>query len=125
MAQTDVTIDATAGPSANPMEVRVVDGDTLTITASGGSANLYFSPGCLSVLSPAPEAEVALDEGDSLDFTFTSSAPGNYMVWLSADAGLSPHFFPIHAPVLTFNTFLHRVRVGMGGGPNNTTQGNL
>jgi hypothetical protein len=119
MAQTDINIDA--GLIANPSDVPVVQGDTITITASGGSATLFFSHGCQAVMSPPPDASVTLTDGDSVDYTFTSSALGNYMVVIAGDPGAHAHFLPVKSNNLTFTTLLHSVRGG--GGPNNQLQG--
>ena len=101
--------------------VPVAEGDTVTITASGGPVTLYFSPGCLTLLSPAPDATTTLSNGETLTFTFTSSNPGNYMVDISSDASQHPHFLPMSSKTLNFTTLLHKVRVG----PSNQPQGNF
>ena len=122
MAQTDVNIDVPAGRIADPGDVPVVQGDTVTITVTGGPATLFFSHDCRSVLSPPPESPSTLNDGDSLDFTFTSSTPGSYMVMIAESPSQHPHFPPFKSTTLSFTTLLHSVRGGAG--PSSQLQGN-
>ena len=120
MAQTDVTIDSNL--FANPSDVPIVQGATLTVTASGGPVTLFFSHDCQSLLSPSPGASMALAPGNTLTFTFTTSHSGSYIVAVGESLDVHPHFPPIKSTTLTFTPILQSGRVGSG--PNSQLQGN-
>ena len=119
MTQTDVTIDSSLFP--HPSDVPIVQGATLTVTASEGPVTLFFSHDCQSLLSPSPSASMALVPGNTLTFTFTTSHAGSYIVAIANGPDAHPHFPPIKSTTLTFTPLLQAVR--MGGGPNSQLQG--
>lgn len=96
MANTNVTISSSDGLLvANPTSIPVVQGDTVAFSAAGGAAaTLFFSPDALSVLSPAPSGPVKVHPGGSASFTFTSSNPGAYSVFIGSGASSAPPGFP-------------------------------
>jgi hypothetical protein len=95
MAHTFINITEDGGglvPSQS--SVSVVQGDSIAFSAPGLNAALFFSPGAISVLSPSPAAAVPLNHGHPARFTFTSSAPGAYSVFLGANTGAATPDFP-------------------------------
>src|SRR5271163_1727834 len=97
MAQTDILLTETDGVfSPSQSEVPVVKGDTITFSTSGGSqVALFFSPGAVPVLSPAPSVPMLLAAGQKAKFTFTSSDAGAYSVFFEKNASTPPAYFPV------------------------------
>ena len=95
MANTVITISMENGVLApSQPSVSAVQGDTVTFSASD-SATLFFSPGAVSILSPAPSAPVSIASGGKTAFTFTSSKPGAYSVFFEPNASTPPPGFPV------------------------------
>jgi hypothetical protein len=97
MAHTDIILKEEDGvfvPSRP--QVSVVIGDTIAFSTSDGSpAALFFSPGAVPVLSPAPSVPTLLAPGTKAEFTFTSSDAGAYSVYFEQDASTPPAHFPV------------------------------
>ena len=99
MANTEITIAKRDGVLA-PSEpaVRVVDGDTVSFTAADGvSAALFFSPDAAGALFPAPAGPVEIAAGADRSFSFTTSKPGAYSVFVEPDSSSAPAAFPVQA----------------------------
>jgi plastocyanin len=96
MAHTDITLkiaDSVFVPSQS--QVSVVKGDTVTFSTSDDrKVAIFFSPGAVSVLSPAPAVPTVLDAGKKAEFSFTSSDAGAYSVFFERDAASAPAHFP-------------------------------
>jgi hypothetical protein len=100
----------------------VVTGDTVTFsTADGSQVALFFSPGAVAVLSPAPSVPMVLAAGEKADFTFTSSSTGAYSVFFEKDASQAP----AHFPVKPSNQLLLEIDTSHSGfgGPESGTRG--
>lgn len=99
MAHTDIILKEADGifmPSQS--EVPVVKGDTIAIsTGNGNQVALFFSPGAIPVLSPAPSAPMVVPAGSKVEFTFTSSDAGAYSVFFEKDASTPPAHFPLRS----------------------------
>jgi len=82
MANTDVVFRDEIGvriPSVP--NVAIVAADTITFSVEDGAdSTLYFSPSATEIFSPTPDAQVGLATGQTLTYSFTSSAPGVYGV---------------------------------------------
>jgi hypothetical protein len=96
MANTQVTLINSNGvfvPSTD--SVPVVQGDRVSFSTSDGSAAFaFFSPDALSVLTPAPTNPCAIAAGKTAEFSFSSSRPGAYSAFFSANAASGPKHFP-------------------------------
>jgi hypothetical protein len=99
MAHTDIVLneaDGTFVPSQS--QVPVVKGDTLAFsTGDARQVALFFSPGAVPVLSPAPPVPMVLAPGEKAEFTFTSSDAGAYSVFFEVDADTPPVHFPLRS----------------------------
>jgi hypothetical protein len=96
MANTAITLVPEEGilvPSQP--SVAVVSGDSVSFSTSDGSPGfLFFSPGAAAALSPTPTHPYALD-GSKSEFTFITSAPGQYSVYFETSASATPPPFPV------------------------------
>jgi hypothetical protein len=96
MTNTQVTLINNQGifvPDAD--SVPVVSGNTVSFSTSDGSpAFAFFSPDAASVLSPAPSNPFAIGAGKTAEFSFSSSQPGAYSAFFTADATAAPSHFP-------------------------------
>lgn len=97
MAHTDITLKQADGVFVpSQPQVPVVKGDTISIsTGDGGQVALFFSPGAVPVLSPAPSVPTVLAPGQKAEFTFASSDTGAYSVFFEKDASTPPAHFPV------------------------------
>jgi hypothetical protein len=97
MAHTDIILKQTDGVFVpSQPQVQVVKGDTFALsTSDGGLVALFFSPGAIPVLSPAPSVPTILAPGQKAEFTFTSSDSGAYSVFFEKDATTPPAHFPV------------------------------
>jgi hypothetical protein len=115
MANTTVTVspNSIGLPAPDTRAVHVVQGDTLTIEASDCDPTIFFSPGVTAVLSPAPDPSMDMSDGDSLTFTFTTSAPGAYEIDVGQGGMMHPgDFSTFHSNAVVFRIHLQRVRSG-------------
>jgi plastocyanin len=118
MAHTEITLTNNNGvlvPSAD--SVGVVSGDTVAFsTTDGSSAVLFFSPGAVAVLSPAPSGPVTSAGSEKTTFTFTSSDAGAYSVFFETSTSASHPPFPVQESEWLY---LETDSKGSGfGGPN-------
>jgi hypothetical protein len=122
MAHTDITLKEMDGVFVpSQAQVPVVKGDTLAISTSDGrQVTLFFSPGAVSALSPAPSVPTVLASGKKAEFTFTSSASGAYSVFFEKDASTPPAHFPLRPS----NVLLLEIDTSHSGfsGPDSTTR---
>jgi hypothetical protein len=97
MAHTDIILKEVDGVFVpSQPQVPVVKGDTIAIsTTNGRQVALFFSPGVVPVLSPAPSVPTVLAPGKIAEFTFISSDPGAYSVFFEKDASTPPAHFPV------------------------------
>jgi hypothetical protein len=122
MAHTDIILKEADGifvPSQS--QVPVVKGDTIAISTSDGrQVALFFSPGAVPVLSPAPSVPMVLAPGNKAEFAFTSSDSGAYSVFFENDASTPPAHFPVRPS----NQLLLEIDASHSGfgGPNSGTR---
>jgi plastocyanin len=96
MASTTIIISSQDGALVpSQPSVPAVNGDTITFSAQGVSAILFFSPGAIAILNPSPSAPVTIAAGGNTSFTFTSSSPGAYSVYFEPNASSPPASFPV------------------------------
>jgi plastocyanin len=104
MAHTEITLTNNNGvlvPSAD--SVSVVSGDTIAFsTTDGSTAVLFFSPGAVAVLSPAPSGPVTSAGSEKTTFTFTSSDAGAYSVFFETSTSASHPPFPVQESELLY-----------------------
>ena len=97
MAHTNIILKEVDGifvPSQS--QVSVVKGDSIAFSTSDGrEVALFFSPGAVPVLSPAPSVPMVLAPAKKAEFTFTSSDAGAYSVFFEKDASTPPAHFPL------------------------------
>jgi hypothetical protein len=95
MSSTIITLTSEQGAvSPSQPTVPVNTGETVSFaTGDGSTAYLFFSPDAASILSPAPASPVAVSTAP-VTFSFTSSAPGAYSVYLETSATVSLPEFP-------------------------------
>jgi hypothetical protein len=123
MAHTDIILKLADGVFVpSQPQVPVVKGDTIAIsTSDGGQVALFFSPGAVPVLSPAPSVPTVLAPGQKAQFTFTSSDSGAYSVFFEKDASTPPAYFPVRpSNLLLFE--IDSSHSGFGG-PDSGTRG--
>jgi hypothetical protein len=96
MANIDITLTFLNGDVFSDIPVLTVfNGDTFSVTSSGGAAMLVFSPDLTAAVSPQPQEPVTLADGQTTAFTFTSSDPGGYFIaYGPAGADLETEFPP-------------------------------
>lgn len=94
--------------------VPAVQGNTVTFSAPSDSATLFFSPGAVSILSPAPSGPVSIASGGKTTFTFTSSKPGAYSVFFEPNAATPPPGYPVR-PSNLLMLEIDTSHVGFGG----------
>jgi len=122
MANTTVTVSPNqiGLPAPDTRAVHVTQGDTLTIEASDCDPTIFFSPGVAAVLSPQPDDSIDLSDGDSLTFTFTTSAPGAYEIDVGNGGVMHPRdFVTFRSSAVIFRLHMTAVR----SSPNNSLQG--
>jgi hypothetical protein len=97
MAHTDIILKLADGVFVpSQPQVPVVKGDTISISTSDGAlVAIFFSPGAVGVLSPAPSVPTVLASGQKAEFTFTSSDSGAYSVFFEKSASTPPAYFPV------------------------------
>ncbi|MGD0366738.1 MAG: hypothetical protein ABSA94_04735 [Acidobacteriaceae bacterium] len=123
MANTVITISMENGVLVpSQPSVPAVQGNTVTFSAPGDSATLFFSPGAVSILSPAPSGPVSIASGGKTAFTFTSSKPGAYSVFFEPNASSPPANFPVRPSNLLLLE-IDTSHVGFGGPGGNPTTG--
>ena len=120
MANTVITISMENGVLVpSQPSVPAVQGNTVTFSAPRDSATLFFSPGAVSILSPAPSGPVSIASGGKTSYTFNSSKPGAYSVFFEPNASSPPANFPVRPSnllLLEIDTS-HVGFGGPGGGP--------
>jgi plastocyanin len=115
MASTTITISSQDGVLVpSQPSVPAVNGDTITFSAQGVSATLFFSPGAIPILNPSPSAPVTIAAGGSTSFTFTSSNSGAYSVYFEPNASSPPASFPVQPSNLLLLE-IDTSHVGFGG----------
>jgi plastocyanin len=120
MASTTITISSQDGVLVpSQPSVPVASGDTITFSAQGVSATLFFSPGAIAILNPSPSAPVTIAAGGNTLFTFTSSSAGAYSVYFEPDASSPPASFPVQSSNLLLLE-IDTSHVGFGGPGDNT-----
>jgi hypothetical protein len=83
----------------------VVEGEMFTVTSHGGAASLVFSPDLAAAVSPQPQAVIALADGESTSFTFTSANPGGYFIaYGPSDLPVDAEFPPESSNILYLQT---------------------
>ena len=122
MAHTNIILKEVDGifvPSQS--QVSVVKGDSIGFTSDDGQVALFFSPGAVPVLSPAPSVPMVLAPGKKAEFTFTSSDAGAYSVFFEKDASTPPAHFPLRPS----NVLLLEIDPSHSGfsGPQNNPRG--
>jgi hypothetical protein len=123
MAHTDIILKEVDGifvPSQS--QVSVVKGDSIAFSTSDNrQVALFFSPGTVPVLSPAPSVPMMLESAKKAEFTFTSSDAGAYSVFFEKDASTPPAHFPVRPS----NLLLLEIDTSHSGfsGPQSGTRG--
>ena len=97
MAHTDIILTEEDGVfTPSQPDVPVVKGDTIAIwTQNGRQVALFFSPGAVPALSPAPGVPMVVAPGSKAEFTFTTSDAGAYSVYFETDAANTPAHFKL------------------------------
>ena len=123
MAHTDIILKEVDGifvPSQS--QVSVVKGDSIAFSTSDNrQVALFFSPGAVQVLSPAPSVPMVLAPAKRAEFTFASSDAGAYSVFFEKDASTPPAHFPVRPS----NLLLLEIDTSHSGfgGPQSGTRG--
>ena len=123
MAHTDIILKEVDGvfvPSQS--QVSVDKGDSIAFSTSDNrQVALFFSPGAVPVLSPAPSVPTVLAPAKKAEFTFTSSDAGAYSVFFEKDASTPPAHFPVRPS----NLLLMEIDTSHSGfgGPQSGTRG--
>jgi hypothetical protein len=114
MAHTDIILTEERGIfSPSQDHVPAVKGDSISFSTSDGvPVALFFSPGAVGVLSPAPSVPTLVGSKEKAEFTFTSSDTGAYSVFFERDASEPPPFYPVQSS----NVLLLKLDLGHGGG---------